>query len=212
MRNDFIPMVDVVPAAVLGVAKIEHIVITQQDADRHNINTRSPVRPGSIAMLRVNDEVMMSDTDMEKRTNYGVLYRAKGDVLITGLGIGMILVPILKKEEVRSVTVIEKYQDVVDLVLPAILAAVPEAKDKLTVIVRDVLEYKPKKGELLDSYSTIYHDIWPYITDDNLPEMTLLKRRYARRVAKDGWQGCWEEDRCRYEKRRADAMAKVWSR
>jgi hypothetical protein len=198
----FVDMAGIIPSGAIGVAKVEHVVVSKQDADRYNLNprrSRDQILPGTIAILTVDGQVMMSDTDMEKRSNTEFLHRAKGDVLVTGLGIGMILIPVLQKQGVTSVTVIEKYQDVVDLVLPAILKAVPDAK--LTVIVQDALTWKPKDLPCTH-YDVVYHDIWPTITGDNVPEMTLLKRRYARRLAKGGWQGCWQEYRCREENKR----------
>lgn len=203
--SEFIQMQTVIPAAVKGAVRVEHFEITKQDADRYNVNpwsSRGSVTPGRYVRLVVGNTMMMSDTEMEHRTNRVILRKATGHVLITGLGIGMILVPLLQKPDVLSVTVVEKYQDVVDLILPAIQKALPEESKKLQVVVRDVLEWKPKKGELRDRFDVIYHDIWPNITAGNLPEMALLKRRYAKKLATGGFQFCWEEDTCRFYKKR----------
>ena len=53
----------------------------------------------------------------------------------------------------------------------------------------DALEYKPPRGE---QYDVVWHDIWPNICTDNLPEMHKLHRKYGRRC---NWQGSW----CRAE-------------
>jgi len=65
------------------------------------------IRPGRYARLHVGHVLMMSDTDMERRSNVQVVQQARGHVLIAGLG--MILHPILAKPEVTRVTVVEKY-------------------------------------------------------------------------------------------------------
>jgi len=49
---------------------------------------------GKYIRLRHGIEVVMSDTDMEKRTNARFVANAHGNVLIGGLGIGMILLAI----------------------------------------------------------------------------------------------------------------------
>jgi spermidine synthase len=121
-----------------------------------------------------------------------VLREARGDVLIAGLGIGMILVPILSKPEVNRVLVIEKYQDVIDLVGSHV------AHSKLTIECADILEYKPAKGS---KWNTIYFDIWPDICTDNLDEIATLKQRFKYHKAVDGWMGAWVEGELRGRRR-----------
>jgi len=106
-------------------------------------------------------QVVMSDFHYERATCVEVVERAHGDVLVAGLGLGMILRPILGKESVRSVTVIEKYQDVVDLVLPTL-----PASEKLTVLLDDIYTWKPPQGR---HYDVIWFDIWPDIEVNRLP-------------------------------------------
>ena len=47
------------------------------------------VPPGRYARLFVNGTMFMSDTPMERNTNYAVVRNAHGNVLIAGLGIGL---------------------------------------------------------------------------------------------------------------------------
>ncbi|MCX7015855.1 MAG: hypothetical protein NTW86_25425 [Candidatus Sumerlaeota bacterium] len=49
--------------------------------------------PGDCMLLTVGEEVMRSDTKMERDSNHAVVERAHGDVLVAGLGIGMIRIP-----------------------------------------------------------------------------------------------------------------------
>jgi hypothetical protein len=133
---------------------------------------------------------IMSDTPMEHRTNYGILNKANGDVLIGGLGIGMILMPLMRKEEVKSITIVEKYQDIIDMVgtqLPL--------NDKVKIVQGDIFENNFPKGTKFD---TIYFDIWNFINSDVYEEMKELKKMYRRclRSKKDNpnsWIGCWAE-------------------
>lgn len=152
---------------------------------------------GKYIRLVVNGELMMSDTDMEKNSNNNFVYAANGSVLIAGLGIGLILKAILEKPEVTNVTVIEKYQDVIDLVEPYY------KNPKLKIICADILEWIPEKGEKWD---TIYFDIWPTICEDNLDEIKLLHNRFKNklnRTNKDCWMNSWMKERLQAERRRS---------
>lgn len=57
---------------------------------------------------KMKKQVVMSDTPMEKHTNQEFLDAAHGDVLIAGLGIGLIVMPLLDDPEITSITVVEK--------------------------------------------------------------------------------------------------------
>ena len=134
--NGYTPVADIVPPGEQGVAKIEHFEIGKKESEftsmRAAMGRPSEYVPeGKYVRLEVKRGLMMTDTRMEQLTNMAAVRAARGDVLIAGLGIGMVLIPILKKPEVKSVIVIEKYQDVIDLVMPALMAKIPEAKDKL---------------------------------------------------------------------------------
>jgi spermidine synthase len=150
-----------------------------------------PPKAGKHVRLVVCGETMMSDTEMEKASNREFIRMAKGDVLIAGLGIGLIIWPIINKPEVTSVTVIEKYPDVITLVSKSV------AHHKLTIIEEDIFNWKTKR-----MFDTIYFDIWPTISTDNLDEMATLNRKFARRLNPGGWRGSWMEDSLKYDRRR----------
>lgn len=197
MLSDFEPMANHIPAGEKGVAKIEHFTVSEQDAKYTSIRAAfNPgrdeyVAPGKYVRLYIGRTLMMSDTRMEQSSNRAVIHHSKGDVLIAGLGVGLILLPILRKPEVKSVTVIEKYQDVVDLVDPAVRSALkPKLASKLKVITADILEWSPPKGQKWDC---IYFDIWPNVCEDNLGEMAKLHRKFARRKrSTDVWMDSWK--------------------
>lgn len=128
----------------------------------------------------------MSDTPMERRTNLDFVKNATGDVLVAGLGIGFALLPVLRKPDVRSLTVIELHQDVIDLVEPHLRTAAADGGGKLTVLCSDIFDFKPAKNQRWD---VVYFDIWPDKCTDNLPDMTRLHRRFAMR--KRYWMGSW---------------------
>jgi spermidine synthase len=203
---DFIPMHDVHEPGRRGDHSLDRFEIVKPDL-RMMLRPSEYIAPGKYIRLSHGSAVVMSDTDMEKRSNYTVLHKAHGDVLIGGLGIGMVLLPILRKPEVRSVLVVEKYSDVSDLVLPGLFTAlsVPQ-QHKLRVEIADLMDWKPLAGQFFD---TIYFDIWNEICQDNLTDITKLKRRLARRVRPAGWMGAWMEEKLRYQKR-ADARREAY--
>lgn len=183
-----------VPDGIKGEFRIESFQVTAEDVKR---NFRGFLRPseyvpeGHYKRLMRGQTVVMSNTPMEINTNYDIIRRANGRVLINGLGIGMVLTAILQKPEVSEVWVIEKYQEVIDLVGPT-FAADPRVK----IIHADALEYKPPKGMKFDC---VWHDIWDFICSDNLEEMAKLHRRYGNRTK---WQGSWSKEQCLYNRRR----------
>lgn len=196
-------MVDVIPEGTAGNARVTHRRISAEaarfDVLRASMKGYAPCREGTICQLFVDGDMMMSDGGNEHETNREVVFRAQGDVLIAGLGIGMVLIPILCKPEVRTVTVLEKSSGVIELVeIPVRRHLGLPVKSKLTVIKADAFKWQPSKGVCFD---TIYLDIWPDICTDNLKDITKLKRHFARRLRPGGWMGAWVEHKLRRLKR-----------
>jgi spermidine synthase len=194
-------MAELVPESAQGRASVQHVTVDTEGGRTACYvygEFRNPSPPGTYISLRVtNDEgrseVMMSDFHYERATCVEVVARAHGDVLIAGLGVGMILHPILNKPEVRSVTVIEKYQDVVDLILPTL-----PSDPRLNVVTDDVFRWKPPSGFC---YDVIWFDIWPDIEATRLPEMARLHRRFRPYLNRENAR-CWMESWHRKETRR----------
>lgn len=206
----FDKMAEIIPPGAAGVARVEHLVVTEEQAKfqalRAAINPHRgerPVEPGTLCQLFVNGRLMMSDAENEHATNAKVLHRAHGDVLIAGLGIGMVLMPILRKPGVKTVTVVELHADVDVLVAGYLRNAVtPEQAKKLNIVVGNAFTWNPPKELRFD---VIYFDIWPNISTDNLVEITKLKRKYARRLRRENptaWMGAWCEQALHAKKRR----------
>ena len=149
------------------------------------------IAPGKYIRLVHDGECVMSDTDMEKHTNLDFCTNAHGDIIIGGLGIGMIIMAIQDKPEVNSITIIEKNQEVIDIV-----ASQLNLNDKVNIICADVFEWKPERGV---KYDMAYMDIWNYINKDVYKnEMQPLKRKYARFLRSKNenprrFNKCWAE-------------------
>lgn len=63
-------------------------------------------------------KILMSDTEMELRTNWQGVRHCHGHVLVGGLGLGLCLKMLDAMDEVKSITCIELSQDICDLVAP----------------------------------------------------------------------------------------------
>lgn len=193
----FPSMPEVVNEGVKGIAKVEHFTVSKAESMLTSFRGGLDYVPeGRYARLYVGNTLMMSDTRMERSSNYTVARKAHGDVLIAGLGLGMVLSAILSKPEVKSVTVIEKHQDVIDLIAPHFNPS------KLSIICADIFEWQPPKSRKFD---TIYFDIWPDICTDNLEQIAKLHQRFKgklNRANPNCWMGSWMRDYLRSHRQR----------
>ena len=160
-------MAEILQPCKVGSAEIQ-IFTVDEKASSYTF-FRSYVPAGKYVRLKINGHVIMSDTPMEWRTNRECIYYAHGDVLIGGLGIGMIIMAIQDKESVKSITIVEKNPDVI----AAVKDQLP-LNNKVRVIEGDVFTYVPDR-----KYDCVYMDIWGDVSEDTYPEMQKLKRKYG---------------------------------
>ena len=124
-----------------------------------------------------------------------------GDVLITGLGLGLVVASILEtpQSRVRQVVVIERSADVIGLVAPSLES---RYEDQIEVVNADAFEWMPLPGQ---RFSVAWHDIWPNPHEPGvLTQAEQLERRYAPYC---GWQGNWIRDYRAVEK--TERLARV---
>ena len=151
---------DSIPARWSGLWYITKTSLTESTP---NVRHGKPVvlPPGCYTFLyRLTDatlysdppgEVVMEDTPFELRTHLGFVMRARGRVLVTGLGLGCVIRGLLANPNVQHVTCIENSPDVIKLVgshMP---------KERLTIIEADALEWTANNQEQFDC---AWHDLW----------------------------------------------------
>ncbi len=175
------------PAGKHGSAEITRFTVSE-DASSFSAIRGEYVPAGDYTRLSINGKLVMSDTPKEKRDHWDLFSHARGHVLLNGLGLGCCLGVILPSDKVDRVTVIEVNQDVIDLISPHF----PKAE----IICADAFAWKPPKGV---RYGAVWHDIWPDMCLDFLPEMHKLHRKYGRRT---DWQGSWSRSHLEYQRRR----------
>lgn len=182
-----------VPDGQKGPWRIETFTITPEQSDLTKFRAmlkQDPslyCPPGTYKKL-VHEKrgIVMSDTKMEQDSNLYIVNKASGDVLINGLGLGMVLEAVIEKPEVNHVTVVELDQDVIDLVAPHMHYLAGQGR--LTIIQADAYDHKPPKGV---HYNAVWHDIWDDISPENFAGMVKLRNKYAKRA---DWQGFWSEE------------------
>lgn len=149
-------------------------------------------RPGRYTELRCAGVTFMTDLYDEWWTQRAAIIRARsvgGDVLITGLGLGMVVESILATPApapVRSITVLEQSPDVIGLVAARLHEQYGE---RVQIIEADAYTWVPKTGQIFD---TVWHDIWP---DPDAPEVDQqIEALRAHHEAWSRWQGFWPLD------------------
>jgi hypothetical protein len=146
---------------------------------------------GTYTRLKKGNEVFMTDLYDEWWTQRMAIEQARergGDVLITGLGLGLVVASILEPPtgRTRRVVVIERSADVISLVARPLEN---RYGGQIEVINGDAFEWLPPPGQ---RFSVVWHDIWPNPHEPGvLAQAERLERRYAPYCA---WQGSWVRD------------------
>ena len=141
---------------------------------------------------------IMSNTPMEEYTNKDFIINAFGDVLIGGLGIGMIILPLQDKSNVKSITIVEKNKDIIYMISNQL-----NFNSKVSIVNDDIFTYKP----INNKYDCIYIDIWNYVNSDVYnDEMKPLKNKYrkylkSKKDSPNRFISCWAEKQAKNDLR-----------
>lgn len=143
-------------------------------------------RPPGLGMhtklVHADRGVVMSDTapeidDVLKRAD-----KLHGNLLVTGLGLGLIVRILFEQRvptNVDKITVVEKDPHVIRLVSPAYA----HLRKRLRIVQADAHEWVPDQ-----KFDTAWHDIWDVGGDRD--DAGVLRRHYRNHVAK-GQQYAW---------------------
>lgn len=93
----------------------------------------------------------------EMVTSYPAINAANGRVLTFGLGLGFFAYHASQKENVRSVTVVDISDDVIDLFQTHILPQFPH-KEKIKIVKMDAFEFA--KTQMAGNFDFVFADIW----------------------------------------------------
>lgn len=105
----------------------------------------------TMATLHLEDgEVVMEDSRRELRKHLPIWLRAKGNVLVTGLGLGCVVRGLLASPHVAQITVVEIDPDILRVVGREFLG-----DPRVRMIHGDAF-----KVQLRDSFDFAWHDLW----------------------------------------------------
>ena len=173
-----------------GNWKLSKFSVTEEDAKLFNLRCaingypQRGIQAGEYWKLTRGGTIVMSNTPAEIRDHIKFIQEAQGKVLIAGLGLGMVLQEVLKKNTVTKVTVVELSQDVINLVGKSY------QDPRLEIVNEDIFKFKP-----LEHYDYAWFDIWDNISGDEYGQMKELSLKFRRYVSHSD---CW----CKKESRK----------
>ena len=124
----------------------------------------------SYLALCQGNNVWMSLNPNEIETMKPFIEKAKGDVLVLGLGMGYVPFMISERSEVKHITIIEKDKNIINLFNKVLFPSFRN-KNKITIICDDAISYVSNKKR----YDYIFADLW-HNPDDGLDLFIKLKR------------------------------------
>lgn len=129
-----------------------------------------PKEPWIFYLHRNNKQLMLLDfkTNREIREMYSAYDLAYGDVLLSGLGFGILPLWIASKPEVKSVTVVEFSQDIIDIFLQS-----NTLPDNVNIICSDIKLYKTN-----DKYDCVILDHYPDLMPDSELDLVFEETKY----------------------------------
>jgi hypothetical protein len=149
-----------------------------------NFRTYFNLKPGKYTYLMQADDAIMSDTPTEIFTNVEFVSRVHGDILIAGLGLGIMLKMLQEMPEVKTVTVIEKNREVIDLVADQL-----QLPDNFKIVEADIFHYVPEQ-----KFDVIYFDIYSDLSPIELAFLDSLENQFKPYLKESGWIGSWRQE------------------
>ena len=127
----------------------------------------------SYLALTEGGNIWMSLNPNEIETMKPYINKAKGNVLVLGLGMGYVPFMLSLKNCVKSITIIEKDQEIINLFNELIYPSFVN-KEKIKIIKGDAIEFA-RKSQKEGTYDYIFADLW-HDPEDGLPLFVALKQ------------------------------------
>ena len=141
---------------------------------------------GVIHELREKGNVWMTDAPCESYQHMRFVPKLFGNVLVGGLGLGLICKMIARSKDVSKVVVVEKSKNVIDLVWKY------SKFDKRFSVVNDDLFEFLKNG--CGKFDCAYYDIWSGDGETDYHEYVVPLKRLSRGKIPIENIHCWQED------------------
>lgn len=129
-------------------------------------------------------ELVMTDSPDELNTHLNFMLRARGRVLITGLGLGCVIRGCLANPNVQHIVCIERDPDVIRLVKPHM------PTDRLTILQAEAVSWCANNLPR-QRFDCAWHDLWSD-PDKNEPHLALIHSNlFVRCHRAVTFQGAW---------------------
>lgn len=151
--------------------------------------------PVNIPILFEGKKLWMSPTIAEQRSMDRYIKKAKGNVLVFGLGIGYYPYMCLLQNNIKSITIVEFNKDIIDLFNRYILPQFDTRGLDIKIIHGDIYDYYNK--QFLSQYDYIFVDIW----EDNEDGLYHYRKLMQTGIRNDNI-GYWIEESILYEIKR----------
>lgn len=136
--------------------------------------------------LFIDNYLWMWDIPQEKEIQKNIAKQAFGEVLVAGYGFGIVSKYLLENPKVKSVTTIEKYQEIIDK-----MKEFGPIYGK--IVIADFLELPEDK-----IYDCVVGDIWAEIDARYLNDYVRFKSKAQKLVKSDGLILGWGKDYFEY--------------
>lgn len=181
---------DTIPVGTRGLWKVAR----QRVARAVDIGDGEPITPGvytrleraTLATLHHRaGEVVMADHGCELRRHLEFVVRARGRVLVTGLGLGCVLRGLLVRGRCTHIDVVERDPSVLWLVAPHL------PPGPYSIHVADARQFVERRGR----WDFAWHDLWSDPDTNEQPlAVTHTQVLYAL-CGRVSWQGAWNYPR-----------------
>lgn len=138
--------------------------------------------------LTYDGGVWMTDLPIEQAQHDTHLEHFCGKVLVGGLGLGYAVNTLLKRKEIEKVVVVEKADEVIQLVAPHIWDFWSHGKDRYEVVHADLFDYLADDKE---QYDFGFYDLWQSDSESTFHEFIPRLRELSGNVDN---VVCWNED------------------
>lgn len=139
----------------------------------------------SFLEVKENNITWMSVTPHEINTMSRHIEKAKGRVLVLGLGLGYFPFHVSNKDEVSSVTIVERNTTAIKLFEEKILPFFPNG-EKIKIAKDDAVEFLRAN---VDNYDFVFADLWHTSRDALLtyPDLLKIEERHKDKVTFSYW-------------------------
>ncbi len=154
-------------------------------------------KPVAFFKLQGPDHLFTSDVPNEQYMQFCGFEKAHGNVLVSGLGLGMAASMILRMPAVMTVTIVEKSPEIIKLAEPWLRYQMGRNGDRLRLIENDIFDYLKEIASLTERvgeplFDFAYHDIW-YGTGEAIWAATIVPLYRATQRANISEIGGWCE-------------------